>query len=359
MTYRSLDTYRFIAALLVVIGHFDDGFRLGLAQITPLATRFGLAVDFFFILSGFVIAANYAGRINSFGDYGDFLWRRIARLFPVHLLVLAALCGFLIVATLIDHGFTNPDTYRLADLPANLLLLNAWGAVWRESFNVPSWSISAELLVYMLFPLLVWQARRWPLALNLVLVAALVLIMALARDRLGLRPWHQATYDLGALRALPSFLLGILIEHQLRKPHRRIVLPWPMVHGCFVLALIAIHINAPAELVVALFGAFVFLAASAERAAPTALPFGAQGMRLGEISYALYMIHLPLMTVSLVLLRPMAGYEGAGHWLFAIGTLGAAIALAFAIHRFYEAPARLWLNVRSPFRGPRLAARAS
>jgi peptidoglycan/LPS O-acetylase OafA/YrhL len=348
--YRALDAFRFLAAAMVALGHFNDGFRLGLEAYTPLALRFGLFVDFFFILSGFVIALNYDGRIASRLDYGDFLWRRIARLWPLHLAVLLFFGGVGLLGHLSGYQFNNPETLNLSGLPWNLLLLHAWGPVWHQSFNVASWSISAEMFVYALFPLMAWQARRWPLAANLAIVAGMVALMTVSRDAAGLRPWYQATYDLGALRAVPSFLLGVIIHRAVSSGRFARPVPWPVAHGVFAAALLAMHAQAPAEAVIALFGLFVLAAVKAEESQPGTWLSGSACRDLGQASYALYMVHMPMMTCGMVIARRTTGLGGVSGWVFATVILGVAVVLALWLYKGFEDPWRRRLNGLSPFR---------
>jgi peptidoglycan/LPS O-acetylase OafA/YrhL len=233
------------------------------------------------------------------------------------------------------------------------MLLQAWGPVWHESFNVPAWSISAEFFVYLLFPLFAWQARCWPLAVNLGLIMLFTGLMALLRHQAGLLPWYQATYDLGMLRAVPSFLLGVLIHRWIEVRPQGWRIGWPVAHGIFIAALLAIHLGLPAELVILLFGLFVLAAARAEQAAPdTALTRGLFN-RLGQTSYGLYMIHMPLMTCGIFIIRRTTGYDGYRGIVFAIGTFALALALALVLYRRFEHPLRVRLNAASPFAAQR------
>jgi peptidoglycan/LPS O-acetylase OafA/YrhL len=348
--YRALDAYRFLAAAMVAIGHLNEGFKLGLETLSPIFSRFGLFVDFFFILSGFVIALNYADRLNDRAQYGDFLWRRISRLWPLHLAVLVFFGAIGLLGHFTGYRFNYPETFALSGLPWNLLLLHAWGTVWHQSFNVASWSISAEFLVYILFPLMVWQVRRRPVVLNLLIVVGLIGLMIAGRNAFGLRPWYQATHDLGALRAIPSFLLGVIIHRAALTSLSKLSLSWPTAHGLFVISLLALHIQAPAELVIALFGIFIVTAIKAEEAQPNTILAGNLGRELGSASYALYMVHMPLMTCGMVIARKTTGLSGLSGWAFATVILCAAVPLSVWLYKNFEDPWRKRINALSPFR---------
>jgi peptidoglycan/LPS O-acetylase OafA/YrhL len=357
--YRVLDAYRFFAALMVALGHFGGSFALGLESFTPYGVRFNLFVDFFFILSGFVIALNYTGRVANASDYGDFLWRRIARLWPLHLLVLAILCAAAFIGYLANYRFTDAETYEMVGLLWNVFLLQAWGPVWHQSFNVPAWSISAELFVYMLFPIFAWQVRRFPIWASLGLIIFIVLIESYWRQAAGLRAWHQATYDLGILRAVPSFLLGVVIHRAATTNTLPFQIRWPVAHAVFGAALAALQLNMPSELIIALFGLFVFAAVKAEQSQAESWFSVAPFRRLGQASYALYMIHMPMMTFALILVRPTIGTGGWAGWSVALLLLAAATILALWLYENFENPWRHKLNSMSPFRTSQPRIRAS
>jgi peptidoglycan/LPS O-acetylase OafA/YrhL len=352
--YRALDGYRFLAAVLVAVGHFNEGFQLGLEKITLIAERFGLFVDFFFILSGFVIALNYSAKITNLTAYCDFIWRRFARLWPLHVAVLIFFASIGLVGMIVGHQFNHPDAIKLSTLPWNLFLLHAWGPVWHGSFNAASWSISAEMFVYALFPLLSWQVQavkgRWlPILLSFSIIIAFVIGLILLRDAMGLREWYKATYDWGMLRAIPSFMLGVVIHRIAQQETGLRFVTWPMAHGIFLFALLAMQFNAPAEAVIAIFGLFVFAAIKAEENVRDSWLSGDVCQRFGNASYALYMVHMPMMTCGMLVARRTTGLGGWSGWMFATILMIIAMMLAFWLFKGFENPLRKKLNKLSPF----------
>lgn len=347
--YRALDTYRFLAASAVAIGHFNLDFRLGLENWTAIASRFGLFVDFFFILSGFVIALNYSRRINDVQGYGSFVWRRVARLWPLHMLVLGFFGALGLLGHVVGYAFSYPEVFKLSGLPWNVLMLQAWGPVWHLSFNVAAWSISAEMFVYLLFPVFALLLARLGMVASLGLIAFWVLAMIVARDAAGLRPWHQSTYDLGMLRAVPGFFLGVIIQRAVTVWSGRLDMPWWAAHTVFGLALVAVHLKLPAEMVIVLFAIFVFAMALAEERQPDTWLTKPIAHHLGQASYALYMVHMPLMTCMLFVIRRTTGFEGLAPWFFALGTFVLSLGLALALYRWFEVPMRDAMNRWSPF----------
>lgn len=171
-----LDFYRFVAALGVFIFHLkiiDSG-------IAPVWNgSYGLFVDMFFILSGFVISYSYPSDARGLKAYARFMIRRIARIYPLHLLTL------LVFVLLIGFGLDRSARSTPLDFLYNLVLLQAWGVTDHLSFNSPSWSISAEFFCYLIFPLLMLLARKvHPLVLAAI-VAALYLVWPTAICRSG------------------------------------------------------------------------------------------------------------------------------------------------------------------------------
>ncbi|MCA8886093.1 MAG: acyltransferase, partial [Hyphomonadaceae bacterium] len=161
---KPLTSLRFIAAFWVLLYHFKDHLGLGMGQFGLVADGY-LGVDLFFTLSGFILAHVYLTSVEDgrFG-YGGFLKNRIARVYPMHLAALGAMLVLFAGAAVLGVGESNPDAFRLSDLPAHLLMIHAWGTTPTVGWNFPSWSISAEWLAYLLFPLvagLVLKAKRW------------------------------------------------------------------------------------------------------------------------------------------------------------------------------------------------------
>ena len=167
---------RGIAALLVVFYHF--GFGAGshfVFESAPFFRRSYLWVDFFFMLSGFIISfthPEFRARTRM-KDIGLFLVRRFARVYPLHIVCLAYMVVFSGVTALIALHGGKPlsaewSPLGLQHLVAQIFLLSAWGIVPDVGWNIPSWSISAEMVAYLAFPVLaiVTGSRRAAPALS-------------------------------------------------------------------------------------------------------------------------------------------------------------------------------------------------
>ncbi|MBL8673325.1 MAG: acyltransferase, partial [Rhodospirillales bacterium] len=180
----------------------------------PIVTHGYLFVDFFFVLSGFVITHAYAKRLESTDDVLAFLIRRFGRVWPLHaatllaMIAVAALAAALLPAGLRTHlvepfiAKWQPDT-----VPAVLLMLNGVGKLDAHFWNWPSWSIGSEFYTYALFAVVCVAAR------GRALVPALALAIGGLLGLITLARWNMdVTYDFGLFRCVYGFFCGHLLH---------------------------------------------------------------------------------------------------------------------------------------------------
>ena len=204
-----LESLRGIAAISVVIHHL----RIGSHFNNQFTDHAWLMVDFFFVLSGFVMALRYRDRLSSTSDLVSFQVRRFWRLYPLHLLMLLVfLCiefakfgvevGF--DKSAMSPAFTKNDVIAFY---ANILLIHNW-TLPDLTYNFPSWSISAEFYVYAIFGVAALACRksRW------ALTGFAFLLTALALSALSTRSMGVSNID-GPLRCIYGFFLGVIVEH--------------------------------------------------------------------------------------------------------------------------------------------------
>lgn len=296
---RHLDGLRIIAASAVVILHYSDYFKDTPAGhfMVEHTWHFNLFVDLFFVVSGYVIASQYFGRVADAASIIRFLWRRIARIYPLHL---ATLAFYVALAGALHFGVArtdNPARYPLSDLPAQLLLLHAFVGE-RLTFNFPSWSLSAEMFCYLLFPAVVLLARRRREA-----ILALVVLTALANSlwaaAAGTAPWGDWINQGGAFRALPAFNLGIACYL-----FRDRIARWPALPGVLAAALAAFvvlgHLLPVMTGLIAIY-AIAVLAIQADCAGRETLLSRLGFDRWSSLTYSCYMLHIPVATVVITL----------------------------------------------------------
>jgi peptidoglycan/LPS O-acetylase OafA/YrhL len=213
--FRVLDSWRGMAALFVALFHLDIFSALYSLDFTRNAYLF---VDFFFVLSGFVITHSYADRLGTPQQVGIFVIKRLGRLWPLHVVVLLALViaegGKVVLAargsSFVMPPFTGPNS---ADtIVMHLLFGQSIGIVPHLTWNPPSWSISAEFWTYMIFAASLLAANTWFSRVRSasVIVFSALIIGSVAILFLFAKHGIDATYDLGVVRCLYGFLLGHL-----------------------------------------------------------------------------------------------------------------------------------------------------
>lgn len=178
--YGALDSWRGVCACMVVLAHVEN---VGRAANWPIIQHSYLFVDFFFVLSGFIIFENYFQRLKQGFSISRFMFLRFGRLYPLHLFVLSLfvinelsrLSASEAIAGGFQAAFTGPNSGEA--LVSHLLLLNAMSLQAFGTWNWPSWSIGAEFYTYLVFALMIRFSGDAivPATLAIALVAALVL----------------------------------------------------------------------------------------------------------------------------------------------------------------------------------------
>lgn len=147
--FEVLDGFRGIAALMVAIFHLNVN---GYLSHLYLIKNSWLFVDFFFVLSGFIIGYGYLDKIYNFSDLRVFILKRIARIYPLHLFMLLLFIPFGLVNLIV--GVNLGERFSFSSFIQNIFLIQALGFNNQETWNVPAWSISVEFYAYILFSLI-------------------------------------------------------------------------------------------------------------------------------------------------------------------------------------------------------------
>ena len=163
---------RGIAALIVVGYHLRFGADdlLAAEEATRLFERGYLWVDLFFILSGFVLCYVYEPKgLPTISHVSRFYRARLARVWPLHALTLAVLVTFSLATIYYARMTASPGSAYESDWSAllgNILLVHAWGIFSQSSWNIPAWSISAEVFAYLWFPAFLLMFRNNSMVLH-------------------------------------------------------------------------------------------------------------------------------------------------------------------------------------------------
>lgn len=376
---RCLTGLRMVAAGWVVLFHFHftpvPGIAELMAPLRPLVSAGALGVDLFFVLSGFVITYTYLDVLGPRVDLraiGRFVWARVCRLWPVYAVVLH-LFGIWLLARLV-LGSDDEIAFQavqpvisVREYVQQLLMVQLWDDPYLDgsSWVGPAWSISAEWLAYLAFPvvaLVLFRLRRFPTSLLLLGAVALMTPVGWAYLDTG-TPYHPWSWLTRIACGFASGALAYLAVRRLR-PTRRI--GWlasvsaVMLAVIIVAGLVAGDRWAPGRggAVIALFPLLVAALAMADRgpAMVLATPFAVHG---GRISYALYLVHIPIFEVYWLAMRryPWLAPDSVAAHVVGVVALFAPVVVAALAYRWIEEPARRRLRqLRLPGRRRTAAA---
>ena len=352
-----LDGLRGIAAIMVVMFHILETFAIG-DPYKQLVNHGYLAVDFFFMLSGFVIAYAYDDRWSSM-SLSDFFKRRLIRLHPMIIM------GMLFGAVLF-YFQDSPMFLPIGDTPVSqMLLVTLIGFTliplppsmdirgWQEMhpLNGPAWSLFFEYVANIFYALFLRKISKMLLIVLIVLSGgALVhMIMNSGGDVIG--GWSLTPKQLwvGSVRLLYPFLTGILIS--------RVITPGSIKNAFWWCALLIIAALAmprfgtpetewingvyEASIILLVFPIIIYIGASGSVSGQ----LSRLNKFLGDISYPIYITHYTLVyTYMAWVTRNSIEINSTQNILMAIGLFIISIVAAYIVARWYDAPVRKWLT---------------
>ena len=363
--YELLDGLRGVAALLVVWYHVFEGYAFAGGTLIEGINHGYLAVDFFFILSGFVIGYAYDDRWGKSLTLKNFFKRRLIRLHPM--VVMGAVLG---AVTFMLQGSVQWDGTHVATSLVMLALLCAMffipavpGAAYEvrgngEMFplNGPSWSLFFEYIGNLLYALVL--RRLSTRVLTGVVVALGVSLAAFATfdvsgyGNIGVG-WTLDTVNFvgGLLRMLFPFSMGLLLSRRF-KPVRVRGAFWI----CTLILLVLFHIPyLPGNEAICLNGVFETLCIVV--AFPLLIVLGASGATtdafstrvckfLGDISYPLYITHYAFMYLFYAWLIEKGYFTFGETWQVALCVYVWNVVVAYLCLKLYDEPVRRWLSRR-------------
>jgi peptidoglycan/LPS O-acetylase OafA/YrhL len=363
---RALTGLRFLAAAHVVLFHFYKPPMVeSAAWLRPLIASGPASVSLFFVLSGFILTFTYADELSGGQfDARAFFSARFARVYPVYLFcLLLALAGSL-------RGTGHPSWLNIG---LNLLLVQTWIPLALPAINLPSWSLSVEAAFYLLFPLLARFALRIPRR-ALPLCALCIWIASLAApaiyDAWTLHDWGTPIstefVQANPLVRLPEFVIGVLLGRHFLETVRAEG-PQPGASHAWLAALALVvswhffgqHPTSMLEssLLAPLYAWLIYQLARGGGVLGSLLSTSFM-KRLGEASYALYLIHYVFYFRFAALCKLLGILTGSPNGFF-FAYLLASIAASLLIYRLIEEPARMaikrWFRPRqlllTPARG--------
>ena len=366
--YELLDGLRGVTALFVIIYHIFEGFALsrtmneaGSGIIEPF-NHGHLAVDFFFMLSGFVISYAYDDRWKRL-SVGEFCRRRLIRLQPM--LVLGAILGavsFLASGCERWDGTSTPigwvmlalvfTMFMIPALPGSRYDVRGYGEMY--SLNGPAWSLFFEYIGNILYALIIRRLSTKTLAWLAAALGAIHIWFFVGNvsgyDSVGVG-WtlDAANFFGGIVRMLFPFTVGMLLARTF-KPRKIKGAFWlcsAMLVASFAMPHIAFEgnfsLNSLYEVacVMIIFPAIVWLGACGKS---DSKPTVAVNRFLGEISYPIYIVHYPLMYVFYMWIVKNQRYGLSDTIAAPIILIMVSVILAYASLKLYDEPVRRWLT---------------
>lgn len=373
---RALSGARALPPLLLVLFHYcEAGKYLGAKWFDLPVGKGYLWVEFFFILSGFVLTYVYGARWREFWrgrPYLEFLKARLARLYPLHLTMLFVILFMVVTLRWISARGGYVSIYDEPYHPivtwqtfiANLFLVQGWNMFPYLSWNGASWFVSVEFLLCLLFPLYLLATRGglWSAALLIAGGTGGLTLLALSSKH-GL----DLTFHDGMYRGFAAFAMGvgIAVLHGKVKARGGQKLP-TFVHSLGQLAVVALLLYAiydtgwahrPEDIYTVLPMAPLVFALSFDRGIVAAALKTALPRKLGEWSYAIYIgqtallqflrhaqLHLYPAPTAIVLGRPWAAWAPIWHWLEPALLVGAAVLWGYILFAVIERPAAAFLR---------------
>ena len=359
LRFEALTGARFIAAAHVLVFHYAAPLFASLpAWLERIRAHGFIAVSFFFVLSGFILAVNYADKaVSGALDRSTFWLSRFARIYPTYLF------GLLLLVPLSSNWLDAPmfagvsEKAKVVTAAAHASMSQAWVPQLVGSWNVPGWSLSVEAFFYAVFPFVVLAFARASLR-SLVGAAAVAYLVALAipigyliasPDGLthatdASRGFWLTLVKFSPLVRLPEFIFGVCLGVAFKRLSARGESRWDLVLAPAAAAGVGLVLIAAEHLpyvllhnglLMPLFGALI-VGLARGRCALSRILSTRPLIKLGEGSYALYILQWPLWTWAALLAGP-ALVQTTG---FAAAFLVGMVAASLASYRWIEVPAQ-------------------
>jgi peptidoglycan/LPS O-acetylase OafA/YrhL len=352
-----LDAWRGLSASLVALFHLQAYSHL--YNLSLLRHSF-LFVDFFFVLSGFVITANYRHKLLSGFPFWEFMLLRLGRLYPLHFAILIAFVALELIRYQFNGAFggeLGQKFYGPNSVEAiftNILLIQGLHVHDGLTWNMPSWSISVEFYTYAIFAIFLLVLKGWIYALVLFIVVAAPISLFILVGHI------DAQYDFGLIRCVLGFFVGFFcfdVYMIIKRTEKllAIVSATEMEIICAGVVILFVSFCGDGTVSLAAPAAFGFAVITFSfeggllSKALKARPF----VFLGALSYSIYMTHMLVqlgMRYTLQLTEKITGMSffsggtiGAEMWQGDIAypiSLALVVAVSYLTYNFIEQPGR-------------------
>ncbi len=358
--YQILDGLRGVAAIMVVIFHIFEIFSGG-NHLVQIINHGYLAVDFFFVLSGFVIGYAYDDRWRKM-TIKDFFKRRLIRLHPMILMgmTVGAICFYYSASPILFPQISHVPLwkmlmvmligYTLIPVPTSLDIRG-----WTEMhpLNGPAWTLFFEYIANIAYALILRKISKLVLSILTIIAAVALVHMAVTSangDVIGGWSIDATQLRIGFTRLAYPFLAGLLLSRTIKPGHIKhaflissvlivVILSFPRVGGSEHLWMNGLY---DSLCIILLFPVIVYIGASGKisnRYMNSVCRF------LGDISYPIYITHYPLIYIfSAWVVNNNITLDAA--LPAGLLTLASSILLAYLSLRLYDIPVRKWLAKR-------------
>jgi peptidoglycan/LPS O-acetylase OafA/YrhL len=349
-----LDGLRGVAAFAVILDHVPGGW---LGDLIP--GRY-LAVDFFFVLSGFVLAHAYGCRLEAGGSPLAFMKARLIRLYPIYLLGLAVALSAVVLGAV--RGWIGPGwgdiltvaVFGLLFLPAPMTAGFGDGALYPA--NAPAWSLFFELVANVVYALIA-RMLSWRVLGVILGMSAVAVAFTIARHGDVRGPgWMWAHFDAGLARVLFDFFAGVAI-YRLRRFLKLQALPWWVGVAAFLGVIAAAPVGGWRVIydIAAALVLMPMLVALASCGVVTGVVARLCAIS-GLLSYGVYVLHVPILGLIRTAAAVTAVELGEGP-LLAVAVAASAGIAAWVANCVYDGPVRRWLSGSAQRAKPFVAVR--
>lgn len=324
---NGLTATRGFAALMIVIFHFGlNVFPFNKMQ--PFFAKGNVAVSYFFTLSGFIMCYTY---FNQQIEYKDYLKRRVARIAPLYWVAM--------ILSIIRIGKEAQLGFKTA---LNFFFAQAYVPGYALTINSAGWSLSVEMLFYLLFPLLLLlykanQQRFAYRALLFYVLSQLVHLSMVAQAKPNNNSWHELTYYF-PFAHLNEFVIGMVGYYfYTHNKEQMSKMPVLLTLGIVVLSMIYLPFSKHNGLLSPLFVLMIVGLACKKESWLGAKPL----VWLGEVSYGIYILQMP---VNYYVSKLNAKYLGlTTNWFFLFFVV-MLVAISAVCYSFIEKPLRSKIN---------------
>ena len=354
--YPILDGLRGVAAVMVVAFHIFEAHAT--SYLDQFINHGYLAVDFFFLLSGFVIGYAYDDRWSKM-SFGNFFTRRLVRLQPMVVMgtIIGALCFYFQASTMWPMISTVPVWKMLTIMVIGFTMLPVPPSMdirgWSEMYpiNGPAWSLFFEYIVNILYGTVVRKFSRLALSILVFLSACALIHLAVTSDQgdvVGGWAIDPTQLHIGFARVIYPFFAGLLLFRMGKLIHIKYAFFWSSIALIIVLSMPRIggseHLwmNGLYEAIsiIFIFPLIIYLGASGELKSK----YSSQLCRfLGNISYPIYITHYPLIYMYTAWVHDNKISLQHGFYV-ALLVFISSIVIAYACLKLYDEPVRRWLN---------------